>query len=618
MLVSPNPPAQTVPIPASSELDPDDPLWRHVKTEWDHQFVKRANFLPWLRAQLQIDPIDEASSAPEPLLCYVKRRFALAQNQQRLRGSANQSTSGPTDQPANAAVVQAPLNAASNAVGTSVETQASSLGAPDSCTGDTSRPAPSVTPESEGPPATYPASEVHDQVTSDASDAAKNQILNQAHVSSSSISLSSKAPHSSSNAFSSQLGAIADAHMGHTPHITTPSSSTLSSQPNGFHYNSNSMDVVHHSMEHHHPDSFQLSQLPSSVPSSSYVNQPAQCNPALAYVATHSYSLQPHHVNQGSQTPQSMQLTQYEQIPNTHKRILKPHENKSAYGHQAFDINSSSPISESGNCSSVPLLQIDPALMAGYEMNYGITSQPHQKPLPPVPCAVDVVTPVTATKSLGAPSPRRTRSAAALTNKTQSGAIVPRASIREKVPPAKKRVSRCTSSSVEDTLLKTVPNLSAHNSPDHKRAGQKEGSHCSNYPRSSPPGDQYNRKAWKSRLASVRTELDQIYKASARSASKLVKILSMNSISPTPSSGDSSTVPPEGRVEVLSAMKAAVPQDFYSTSVSESKHLAMLESWHKGSVHMQEKVKLKEASGESTNNDDISLREILLINFLQL
>jgi len=65
-------------------------------------------------------------------------------------------------------------------------------------------------------------------------------------------------------------------------------------------------------------------------------------------------------------------------------------------------------------------------------------------------------------------------------------------------------------------------------------------------------------------------------------------------------------------------MKAAVPQDFYSTSVSESKHLAMLESWHKGSVHMQEKVKLKEASGESTNNDDISLREILLINFLQL
>jgi len=206
----------------------------------------------------------------------------------------------------------------------------SSLGAPDSCTGHTSRPGPSVSSESEGPPATYPASEVHDQVTSDASGAPSNGILSQADVFSSSTYLTRKLTPSSSNAFSSQLGAIADAHMGHTSHITTPSSSTLSSQPNGFHYNSNSMDVVHHNIEHHHPNSFQLSQLPSSVTSSSYVNQPAQCNPALAYVATHYYSLQPHHVNQGSQTPQSMQLTQYEQIPNTHKRILKPHENKSA------------------------------------------------------------------------------------------------------------------------------------------------------------------------------------------------------------------------------------------------------------------------------------------------
>jgi len=257
MQVSLNPPVQPVGLPPpNAELDPADPLWRHVKTEWDHQFVKRANFLPWLRAQLQIDPIDEASSAPEPLLCYVKRRFALAQNQQRLRGSANQSTSAPTDQPANAAVVQAPLNAASNAVGTSVETQASSLGAPDSCTGDTSRPGPSGSPKSEGPPATYPASEVHDQVTSDASGAPSNGILSQADVSSSSTCLTRKPTPSSSNAFSSQLGAIADAHMGHTPHITTPSSSTLSSQPNGFHYNSNSMDVVHHNIEHHHPNSF--------------------------------------------------------------------------------------------------------------------------------------------------------------------------------------------------------------------------------------------------------------------------------------------------------------------------------------------------------------------------
>jgi len=622
MLVSPNPPAQTVPIPASSELDPDDPLWRHVKTEWDHQFVKRANFLPWLRAQLQIDPIDEASSAPEPLLCYVKRRFALAQNQQRLRGSANQSTSGPTDQPANAAVVQAPLNAASNAVGTSVETQASSLGAPDSCTGDTSRPGPSGSPKSEGPPATYPASEVHDQVTSDASGAPSNGIISQADVSSSSTYLTSKPTPSSSNVFSSQLGAIADAHMGHSSHMTSASlSSTLSSQPGGFHSDSNGIHgsrAYPQADESHPSDSPQQPQLSSSLPSSSYVNHPTHSNLALAHTATHPHRLQHPSVSQYTQAPQFMKITPHTQFPDTHKSSSEHHADGLAHGHQSFGFNKSAPVSQSGSCSSVPLLQIDPALMAGYETSYVLASQTSNQSVPVVSPAANVAPVVIAARSIDVTSPRRTRSAAALTNENQPAAIVPCSSDTEKLPPTKKRGPRSASSSLEDTSVETVPNLPAHSPTDPKEISHKEGSNASNHLPSSPPVDQYNRKAWKSRLASVRSELDQIFKAPSRSASKLVKILSMYSISPTPTSGDWSTVPPEGRVEVLSAMKAGLPQDFYNTWVSESKGLAMLESWLKGSVHIQEKAKSKGTSGESAQNGDVSQRETLLINILQV
>ncbi|KNZ62108.1 hypothetical protein VP01_1312g2 [Puccinia sorghi] len=680
MQVSFIPPAQPVGLPPpSAELDPADPsvfpnffavlfhpvllffpshlpcnpkpcanhLWRHVKTEWvsfsltssqslgrgrtsasarsdgahrDHQFVKRANFLPWLRAQLQIDPIDEASSAPEPLLCYVKRRFALAQNQQRLR-AVNQSTSAPTDQPANAAVVQAPLNIASNAVGTSVETQASSLAAQDSCTSDTSRPDPSVSPESEGSPATYPASGVHDQVPSDASDAASNGALKQADVSSSSTYLTNKPPPSSSTAFSSQLGAIADAHMGHSSHMATASlSSTLNSQPGGLHSNSNGIHgprAYPQVDENHSSDPPQQPQLSPSVPSSSYANHPTHSRPAFAHAATHPHLLQPPSVNQYSQVPQFMNVTPHKQFPDTHKGSSEHHVNSRAHGHQSFDFNRSAPVSKSGNCSSAPLLQIDPALTAGYETSYVLASQTSNQSVPVVSPAVNVAPVVIASRSLGVTSPRRTRSATALTNENQPAAIVPCSSVTEKLPPTKKRGPRSASSSIEDTSVETVPNLPVHNFTHPKEVSHKEGSNASSHLTSSPPADQYNRKAWKSRLASVRTELDQICKAPSRSASKLVKILSMYSISPTPTSGDWSTVPPEGRVEVLSAMKAGLPQDFYNTWVSESKGLAMLESWLKGCVHIQEKAKSKETSGESAQNGDVSQRESLLVNILQ-
>ncbi|PLW19157.1 hypothetical protein PCANC_13718 [Puccinia coronata f. sp. avenae] len=633
MLVSPTPSVQTVQLPPSAELDPTDPIWRHVKTDWDHQFVKRANFLPWLRAQLQIDPIDEASLTPEPLLCYVKRRFALAQSQQRLRETAShgQSTSAPPQQPASAStmLVQAPSNSTPNVSGTLLEpTQASPVVIQGSCPGNSLG---FVSPQSDGALAANPVIDS----TSDASHVS---------ISPSTIPFSSKPPQPTSNAFSSQLGAIADAHMGNSSHMTP----TSSSQPNNFHYSSNCIDgpqpyvqadapahqfpqsqalfMGQENVESNQQHSSQLSQFSSSLTSSAYVNHTAQSSPALAFAATYPHPLQPQNVNQYSDTSQPMQITQYEQFPDAQKKSLELQENAFAHSNQSFDFNGTAPASESGNWSSAPFVQIDPALMAGYETSYGLASQTYSQSIPPISPAIDVVpraaeaqsvkTPSPQAQSVKAPSPRRTRSAAAMTKKAKSAATVPRPSATQKAPPTKKNGPRTANSSSKDMSLETMSNQST-DSPANKEASHKEEPNVPTNPSPSPPTDQYNRKAWKSRLASVRSELDHITKAPARSASKLVNILSMYSISPTPTSGDWSTVPPEGRIEVLSAMKAAVPQDFYSTWVSESKGLAMLEAWLKGSVHAHEKAKAKATPAGNTNDDEVSQRETLLVNLLQ-
>ncbi|KAI9607929.1 hypothetical protein H4Q26_005379 [Puccinia striiformis f. sp. tritici PST-130] len=193
--------------------------------------------------------------------------------------------------------------------------------------------------------------------------------------------------------------------------------------------------------------------------------------------------------------------------------------------------------------------------------------------------------------------------------------------------PTTKRAPRTASASKQATSEGTIPNMLANNSPPSKEANNKEANHkevnnkadtsTSTNPISSPPADQYNRKAWKSRLVSVRTELDHISRSPARSASRLVKILSMYSITPTPNSGDWSTVPPEGRIEVLSVMKLAAPQDFYSTWAIEKQGLDMLEAWLKGSVHAHEKAKPKDASGGTATDEEAIQRETILTDLLQ-
>ncbi|KAH9448652.1 hypothetical protein Pst134EA_027949 [Puccinia striiformis f. sp. tritici] len=481
-------------------------IWRHVKTQWDHQFIKRGNFLPWLRAQLHIDPIDETSSAPEPLLCYVKRRLALAQSQQRLREAATHGQPAPTPAP-QASIAPVTPSGVSDTSGTLPEpTQASSLGTQDSCSDNTSRPGSFVSPQSNGPPMGSAASQSYDHCALTVSRVPANQLLGQTQVSPSTISFSHQPPTgtATSNAFSSQLGAIADAHMGNSSHVPPTSLSSISNCPaNDFHYNSNGQAAPR-----------------------SYLQADTQ----------------PHQFHQS-------------QVPFTRRAAAE---------------RSQQQLSQ---------LSLFPSSLA----------------------SSSYVTPAQPTTTSRTP-------------------------VIEKAPTTK-RAPRTASASKQATSEGTIPNMLANNSPPSKEANNKEANHkevnnkadtsTSTNPISSPPADQYNRKAWKSRLVSVRTELDHISRSPARSASRLVKILSMYSITPTPNSGDWSTVPPEGRIEVLSVMKLAAPQDFYSTWAIEKQGLDMLEAWLKGSVHAHEKAKPKDASGGTATDEEAIQRETILTDLLQ-
>lgn len=130
--------------------------------------------------------------------------------------------------------------------------------------------------------------------------------------------------------------------------------------------------------------------------------------------------------------------------------------------------------------------------------------------------------------------------------------------------------------------------------------------------------DHYDRKAWKSRLSTLRSELDHITKIPTRTANKLIKILSMFTTSPTPLSGDSSTVPPDGRLEVLSAIKTSATREFFSAWTSESKGLALLEAWLKGSVHAHEKAKVKSPDVDAEKDHDAVERDTVLVSLLQV
>lgn len=126
--------------------------------------------------------------------------------------------------------------------------------------------------------------------------------------------------------------------------------------------------------------------------------------------------------------------------------------------------------------------------------------------------------------------------------------------------------------------------------------------------------DLYDRKAWKSRLSTVRAELDHIPKAPTRTANKLIKILSMYTVSPTPLSGDWSTVPPDGRLEFLSAVKTSANKEFFTAWAADSKGLGILEAWLKGSVHSHERAKSKPAD----NDADFQERDGVLVSLLQV
>lgn len=650
-------------------LDSADPIWRHVKTEWDHQFVKRANFIPWLRAQLQVDPIDETTPAPEPLLNYVKRRLALAQHQQRLRetvnggqAAANSSASPPLAQgSAGSNSSLGPTSASSNRNGTYLEANpTSSIAAPNSYPGHSPSFAPSQTsqPTDRACLAVSAGPHLYDHGTSNSPSISNSQLLAQASAPSTCISYSSNPLPPSTNTFSSQLGAIADAHMGNSSSMMSASCMPPTPRANGFHCDPDDSrnttqyfqteaqaqqyqqaqlllmrqehEQINRIQQHQrqlvsssqqHPT--HLSSFPSSLPSSSYVDHSAPSNPTLAFTLSHSHPLQPQNVNHYMQAIRPNNVAPYQQFAESQKKSLKHQENAFSNSDGPLEFGGTIPVTEPNPWHPGPLVQIDPTLMAGYGTAYGLRLPIDSPSLPPISPAVDVAPRVTTTAVSDLPSPRRTRSAAALIRKNMAANAVPPAPVPDKSSPRSPAEAGGGAASTAPTLAEgssapTITDPSDRNSPPNKTIHQKEKVDSPAQSTSNVPTDHYNRQAWKSRISTVRTELDHIPRAPARSASKLVKILSLYSVSPIPPSGDWSTVPPDGRIEVLSAIKANASQEFYNTWVSESKGLAMLEAWLKGVVHLQERAKPKETSGGATTDSEAARRETLLINLLQI
>ncbi|KAG0148499.1 hypothetical protein CROQUDRAFT_105732 [Cronartium quercuum f. sp. fusiforme G11] len=95
----------------------------------------------------------------------------------------------------------------------------------------------------------------------------------------------------------------------------------------------------------------------------------------------------------------------------------------------------------------------------------------------------------------------------------------------------------------------------------------------------------YAYRAWKSQLSSVRAELDALYRPSPPSPKAIIAILGSFVISPTPSNGDWSSVPPAGRLEVLSTIISVADQTFLSGWVKEKMGMKVLEAWFRGALH---------------------------------
>ncbi|MBW0484226.1 hypothetical protein O181_023941 [Austropuccinia psidii MF-1] len=662
MLLPSNPASQTAtPLPSTTGalLDPADPIWRHVKTDWDRQFVSRVNFIPWLRAQLVLDPIDESLPEPEPLLKYIKRRLALLQSQQKLRtagSNAHQPTSGNGLTSDASAAIQAsskpllphsqPSAGDSNNITLPASGPSPQRVQEPTYSGSAASLVPTAGSQNCGlshPIISSVPSPYESNRSSSSSLGVSNIALLQQSHGPTAYSFNNSHSTSSGSAFSSQLGAIADAHMGNsmlsstsTPLALTSNSDTQPStlQPKSETYSiGNQYDSTHqqaqlsqpsHTQLLRHPQHTQIQQLQSSQLvqspqsqltqfsplqpsqlSTHFITHTPQPTPALI-AATHAISqchpLQPQNVNRYLSSALSSNPTPLLQNP------VDQRENAFSLDTKAFNFYPAA-LAEHNICGFRPFGEIDPVLMG----TYGALSSQLPSGLPAISPAVDTALPKANVSSSESEKQPRTRSTTLAKRKNTKVTTEAEVSNTEKPlykPDQEGKVSlglvkQSTPSNVDPDAITTATNK---NTSRHDATNVSSNLHSS----TKPAIDQYDRKAWKSRLSTVRSELDHISKTPTRAGSKLFKILSIYTMKSTPASGDWSSIPPDGRTEVLSAIKASAPKEFYNSWVLESKGLSMLEAWLKGALHAHDRVTTEDRGTHDEGNHQDSLLVLLL------
>ncbi|CAH7687081.1 hypothetical protein PPACK8108_LOCUS21816 [Phakopsora pachyrhizi] len=638
-------------------------IWKHVKTDWDRQFVKRLNFIPWLRTQLSLDPIDESSPKPELLVDYIKRRLAFAQNQQKLQAAALKAS--PSNQDGSSTVnisstsptpsKQVSSNPASNSTKTPSEPQSSGNQQLEPYKNASLLPktqlldvSVSKVPAQKAVPA-YVKESSHQ--TEGAVSSPEVRQINGGNSSLLPFGITQGTLSTSASGFTSQLGAIADAHMG-TSYSTSSSPQTfnspqaapqipalahqtdnqtdislLSSRP--FSSNESQQQLQNYSCtsQLHSPnDQSQLisvSQLPSK---SSYTQQSLNSNYQTPLI--HSSSYNPPYINQTLRASSQLLLQPIEsplhhplQAQNVNCYVSSPQASGTIGSQQYLSFTQKTnpngfysdgkpatyldSFAGSQECSSASISSIDPALTPVYGLPYCLSSNVNFSEAPPSLPAIPPAVEATFPKYI---PPTEHESGVTKADKPSNTQNVCNSPASLTVQP----------SSEAGTDAKLSPPLDEKKVSGKKSTQTSKETSGTSTARGGEQGNHYDRKAWKSRLSAVRSELDHILKLPSRAASKLVKILSVYSISPTPPSGDWSTIPPEGRLEVLTSIKASASKEFYCTWALESKGLEILESWLKGAVHAHEKAKPKDSSLQKPEVDGASQTEIILTLLLQI
>ncbi|KAG0144114.1 hypothetical protein CROQUDRAFT_642778 [Cronartium quercuum f. sp. fusiforme G11] len=576
-MMAQSPPTASQPAQAPSQtfaIDSGDPIWRHVKSDWDHQFIRRPNFIPWLRAQLEVDPIDEQSPNPEALVHYIKRRLALIQAQHPSLADGKVANSG---------------------------------GPPPARTDDTvtsGPPSRTQVGQSTGLPIASGNSRVPEVLQGPSPSHQHSQTFSQTAL--------------GSSGYTSQLGAIADAHMGSPTTAITPIHSLNSSAP---------VQLEHKAYHHNHVQHFNDQREQLNQPNHLHLqNQQRQ----QAQLPNQEY--QPHHVHAQQPAQQSQpQILLYSHptssspSPSTSSHppgSLHPHNAESnglngttqqfshitASGSHGFYPFGNSPISQTLSSQAVDSMSlIHPNLISDGTPSMSLARQNLHPELgsnlPRIPPAASISFNAFATTEGSASStpiesqvplvdqPRTTRSHTAAAKKPN--------------PIEKSNTSRSAKAKAD-----SLAGSASVNGRSADKTAPSEPSPTTVH----KPTDQYDRKAWKSRLSTVRAELDHIPKAPTRTGKKLIKILGVYTISPTPLSGDWSTVPPEGRLELLSAIRASANKEFFTAWAAESTGLGLLEAWLKGSVHAHERAK----SRSSDDDTDSQERDAVLASLLQM